>query len=149
SQLVTTVGAGVTQGANYTWDTAGYYLYFKGLPDKSNDTTFNKVVVRDANGQLAESNGKQLLLSMSSILNIQERTRWFSQFNDLVSWSGSSVRTALPPVISRNEKHQNILISGIGLNLVGNTAGTPEHLKSYVGLIAPDGSKINSSNYGI
>ncbi|MDY3352410.1 hypothetical protein PG357_10525, partial [Riemerella anatipestifer] len=36
-----------------------------------------------------------------------------------------------------------------GLNLVGNTAGTPEHLKSYVGLIAPDGSKINSSNYGI
>ncbi|MDY3343784.1 hypothetical protein PG326_00750 [Riemerella anatipestifer] len=68
SQLVTTAEGGVTQGYNYTWDTAGYYLYFKGLPDKSNDTTFNKMVVRDTNGQIAEGDGKVVLESLIPVL---------------------------------------------------------------------------------
>ncbi|MGY5552205.1 hypothetical protein ACXA18_10365 [Riemerella anatipestifer] len=91
SQLVTTAEGGVTQGYNYTWDTAGYYLYFKGLPDKSNDTTFNKVVVRDSNGQMAESNGKVLFNNIPDIMNASERTSWMKK------WTGSY--SSLAPVV--------------------------------------------------
>ncbi|MDY3337780.1 hypothetical protein PG279_01140 [Riemerella anatipestifer] len=76
SQLVTTAEGGVTQRYNYTWDTAGYYLYFKGLPEKSNDTTFNKLVVRDSNGQLAESNGINLLFNAVQAMNDTQRQQY-------------------------------------------------------------------------
>ncbi|WP_434575552.1 hypothetical protein [Riemerella anatipestifer] len=117
SQLVTTVGAGVTQGANYTWDTAGYYLYFKGLPDKSNDATFNKMVVIDSNGQMAESNGKVLIKSIPSLLSEAERRAWKTEMNG--GWTTNTMSVALiSPFIIKNDNNDNwILLKGANLNL--------------------------------
>ena len=68
SALTTVAGAGVTQGANYTWSTAGYYLYLTGTPDKSRDSTFNKMLVLDANGQVASSSGAPIIQRVGLML---------------------------------------------------------------------------------
>lgn len=53
-----TPNSGINLVTPWYIDTNGIPLFMRGLPDKSNDTTFNKMVVRDSNGQMAESNGK-------------------------------------------------------------------------------------------
>ncbi|MEJ8606288.1 hypothetical protein JSO56_05045 [Riemerella anatipestifer] len=101
SQVTTTALGGVTQGYNYTWDTAGYYLYFKGLPDKSNDATFNKMVVRDANGQMAESNGKVLFNNIPDVMNATERTAWMKKWTGVFSSLAPVVDVITFPVIEK------------------------------------------------
>ncbi|MBO4233914.1 hypothetical protein FO675_06300 [Riemerella anatipestifer] len=101
SQVTTTALGGVTQGYNYTWDTAGYYLYFKGLPDKSNDATFNKMVVRDSNGQLAESNGKVLFNNIPDVMNATERTAWMKKWTGMFSSLAPVVDVITFPVIEK------------------------------------------------
>lgn len=101
SQVTTTALGGVTQGYNYTWDTAGYYLYFKGLPEKSNDTTFNKMVVRDSNGQIAESNGKALFNNMPDVMNATERTAWMKKWTGVFSSLAPVVDVITFPVIEK------------------------------------------------
>ncbi|AFR35876.1 hypothetical protein [Riemerella anatipestifer] len=69
SQLMTLAGAGITQCANYTWNTAGYYLYFKGLPNKYADAKFDKKVVIDSNGQVAISEREDITINIPETFN--------------------------------------------------------------------------------
>nr|DAN81675.1 MAG TPA: Fibritin C-terminal region [Caudoviricetes sp.] len=52
SHLTSTNGAGLTLGANWFIDTAGYYYSIKGLSDKSADNSFDRFLVQDADGKV-------------------------------------------------------------------------------------------------
>lgn len=52
SSLTSVNGAGLTLGANWFIDTAGYYYSIKGLTDKSADDSFDRFLVQDAEGKV-------------------------------------------------------------------------------------------------
>lgn len=64
ADLTTTATRTFTQAHNFTHDTAGFYYYLKGLPNKSTDATFHKMLVEDSNGQVGLSDGKPVIESM-------------------------------------------------------------------------------------
>nr|DAY16238.1 MAG TPA: Fibritin C-terminal region [Caudoviricetes sp.] len=54
SHLTSTNGAGMTLGANWFIDTAGFYYSIKGLSDKSADDSFDRFLVQDADGKVEQ-----------------------------------------------------------------------------------------------
>ena len=52
SSLTSVNGAGLTLGANWFVDTAGYYYSIKGLTDKSADDSFDRFLIQDAEGKV-------------------------------------------------------------------------------------------------
>lgn len=52
SHLISTNGAGMTLGANWFINTAGFYYSIKGLTDKSADNSFDRFLVQDAEGKV-------------------------------------------------------------------------------------------------
>lgn len=52
SHLTSTNGAGLTLGANWFINTAGFYYSIKGLSDKSTDDSFDRFLVQDAEGKV-------------------------------------------------------------------------------------------------
>ena len=52
SHLTSTNGAGMTLGANWFINTAGFYYSIKGLIDKSADDSFDRFLVQDAEGEV-------------------------------------------------------------------------------------------------
>nr|DAS69091.1 MAG TPA: hypothetical protein [Caudoviricetes sp.] len=52
SHLTSTNGAGLTLGANWFINTAGFYYSIKGLTDKSADNSFDRFLVQDAEGKI-------------------------------------------------------------------------------------------------
>ena len=52
SSLTSVNGAGLTLGANWFIDTAGFYYSIKGLYDKSADNSFDRFLVQDADGKV-------------------------------------------------------------------------------------------------
>ena len=52
SSLTSVNGAGLTLGANWFIDTAGYYYSIKGLTDKSADNSFDRFLVQDVDGKV-------------------------------------------------------------------------------------------------
>ena len=52
SSLTSVNGAGLTLGANWFIDTAGFYYSIKGLSDKSADNSFDRFLVQDADGKV-------------------------------------------------------------------------------------------------
>lgn len=52
SNLTSTNGAGLTLGANWFINTAGFYYSIKGLTDKSVDDSFDRFLVQDADGKV-------------------------------------------------------------------------------------------------
>lgn len=81
SSLTSISGAGMTQGASYTWNAANYPFNITGLPDKSTDSTFNLMLTTNTAGQIAISDGKQVLVGMPSLLSEAEKTAWKTEMN--------------------------------------------------------------------
>ena len=52
SHLTSTNGAGMTLGANWFVNTAGFYYSIKGLSDKSTDNSFDRILIQDADGKV-------------------------------------------------------------------------------------------------
>ena len=52
SHLTSTNGAGLTLGANWFVNTAGFYYSIKGLSDKSADNSFDRILIQDADGKV-------------------------------------------------------------------------------------------------
>ncbi|MDY3328155.1 hypothetical protein PG299_10055, partial [Riemerella anatipestifer] len=63
-----TPNSGINLVTPWYIDTNGIPLFIRGLPDKSNDATFNKMRVQDAHGQEAWSNGKVLFNNIPDIM---------------------------------------------------------------------------------
>ena len=54
SSLTSVNGAGLTLGANWSIDTAGFYYSIKGLTDKSADDSFDRFLVQDVDGKVEQ-----------------------------------------------------------------------------------------------
>lgn len=72
AKLVTTPQGGVTQGAIYEWDTAGFPLNFKNVANKTSDSTFNHALTVDEFGQMGRVNiRKRDYSGLSKITNLK------------------------------------------------------------------------------
>jgi hypothetical protein len=137
SFLSTSLNAGVNMLYDWKINTNGFFFKILGLTDKSSDSTYNKILAIDANGNLAESSGNSIAINMPSYMTPAQKDRWFADMNSQTSFSGTSIITVIPPVIQRSSVAQNIIVKGLGLNLVTNFDATPALNRSYVGIF-PD-----------
>ncbi|RZK81093.1 MAG: hypothetical protein EOO92_05830 [Pedobacter sp.] len=69
-----------------------------------------------------------------------QKNEWLASMNSLISYSGSVISFINPPVLERNNYHQNVIIRGNSLNLPSN---------SYVGLIKPDNTDYGCVGYSL
>lgn len=151
SQVISQVGAGFMLAYDYTIDTNRQAFRLANLQSAQGNIEFINHVEMKADGTLGfvpkKIATKAEIMSMPTLLTDEEKNKWFAGMNSAVSFSGTTIRMVLPPVIKRGKKHQNIVIKGLGLNLIQNQTTTPPSSKSYVGLIKPGGEKLAASNY--
>lgn len=117
SRLTTTTGGSITQGANYVWDTAGYYFSLKNLPNKSADPTFNLLLAQNGDGQTAVSNGKAVLENlMASLPSVKDaRTGNYDMgFNEYLVFNpttGTFKKSDRPQVVNNFPSQINVSVS--------------------------------------
>lgn len=116
-----TPNSGINLVTPWYLDTNGIPLFIRGLPDKSNDATFNKMRVQDANGQEAWSNGKNFALSIPSLLSEAEKTAFKTEMNGGFTVNSMSVAIILPMVVKLENAPTYILVKGTGLNFNPNS----------------------------
>lgn len=116
ADLTTTATRTFTQAHNYTHDTAGFYYYLKGLPDKSTDVTFDKILVEDGNGRVGLINGKTMFKNLPNLLTDSEKTAWRTAMNG--GWTTYSMIVLFinPMVVKNKDEMQFISILGTNLN---------------------------------
>lgn len=120
SSLTSVVGAGLTLGANWTFNTQGFYYYIKSLPDKSSDTNFTRFRLQDSNGQEAyASNIYNALLSSFNQFSAAQSLA-LSQLLNGGAGSGGAINVNLisPPIIQNSfDSVEYVLLRGVNLNL--------------------------------
>ncbi|MDY3521301.1 hypothetical protein PG614_02310 [Riemerella anatipestifer] len=107
-----TPNSGINLVTPWYLDTNGIPLFMRGLPDKSNDTTFNKMVVRDANGQMTESNGKVVLENLAN--NVLEDKTDDSSFNSYLVFNretGKFAKSSRPQIVSTFNVPDNLSVT--------------------------------------
>ena len=132
SYLTSLPNTGLKLGAIWELDSNGFPLRFKNLPDKSADSTFNLMLAQDSSGQIAKSDGKNLLKGMPSLLSDAEKTTWKTEMNGGWTTNTMSVGLINPPVFKYENQPQWITLLGANLNLnpanfsveIMNEAGT-------------------------
>ena len=120
SDLETTGNRTFTQKHIYTYATAGFPYYVTGLPNKSADTTFSRVRVQDANGQEAWSNGKNILLSMPTMMSERERLTYLRQMAGDNSLNLTTINDILERVVVKSNTLQQIIMVGSNFNFAPN-----------------------------
>lgn len=112
SKPTSVAGAGLNMGAIWDIDTNGFPLRIKGLPDKSADSTFNKMRVQDENGVDAWSNGKpvmeNLMASLPDATGDANAFNIYPVYNAVTNKLAKSVR---PQVITNFNVPANIQIT--------------------------------------
>lgn len=117
SKPTSVAGAGLNMAAIWDIDTNGFPLRIKGLPDKSADTTFNKMRVQNADGQEAVSSGKavmeSLMASLPSVKNSQTGNYDlnFSEYMVYNPITGKFAKSDRPQIVSNFNVPQNLNIS--------------------------------------
>ncbi|MDR7786505.1 hypothetical protein [Riemerella anatipestifer] len=96
-----TPNSGINLVTPWYIDTNGIPILMRGMPDKSNDATFNKMRVQDAHGQEAWSNGKVLFNNIPDIMNATERTSWMKKWTGIYSSLAPVVDVITFPVIEK------------------------------------------------
>ena len=134
TDLTLTSARNFTQGSySYTHATGGQLYNITGLPDKSADTSFNTMLAQNSAGQVAKSNGKNLLKGMPALLSEAEKTTWKTEMNGGWTTAEMSVGLISPPIINKNNNNNTwVLLKGTNLNLnpssfkveIMNEAGT-------------------------
>lgn len=143
SNLTTIAGSGLTQATPYTWNAAGYPLMIKGLPDKSNDITFDRVKVQNAEGvEAVASNIYNILYKGLTGLTAQQATNISFLLNGGIGSDGPmSVNNISPPIVqNRYDSIEYVLLRGLNLNLsaVGRKIEILAADKSTVVVTIPD-----------
>ena len=133
SSLTSVAGAGLTLGSSWTLNTNGQLYSITNLPDKSADTSFNRMMVQNSTGQVAWGNGKTLIKNMPALLSDAEKTNWKTEMNGGWTTNTMSVGMVSPPIININNNNNTwVLLKGANLNLnplsfkidIMNEAGT-------------------------
>lgn len=153
ADLTTTGTRTFTQAHNYTHNTAGYFYYLTGLPDKSADTTFDRMRVQDAHGQEAWSNGKPVLESLMASLQGVKNARTgnydlnFSEYLVFNPTTGKLAKSDRPQIVtnfnvpgSMNIHHN---VNNINLVYNGPTPDVPENIRTIMNRV----KELNSLNY--
>ncbi len=111
-------GAGLTLGADWNITSgSGFYFGLKGLLDKSADTTWNRLIMTDASGRVAYTNGKNVIKSMPSVLTDAEKTAWKTEMNGGWTTNTMSVATITPMAIKLENASVWVTLNGANLNL--------------------------------
>lgn len=143
SSLTSIPGSGMTLGATYTWNVAGQFFYMPGLPDKSSDLTFNKLLMQDANFQMAVSNGKNWFMNIPSQMTVTERNNWITSMNVDIANTYLQLITVIDGNFINGTTNFIITIYGLNINaLNGLTQVTFE-------LIGPDGNPVDDNMFDV
>ncbi|WP_143755765.1 hypothetical protein [Kaistella haifensis] len=132
SSLTSVAGAGLTLGSSWTLNTNGQLYSVTNLPDKSADTSFNKMLIQNSTGQVAWGNGRTLIKNMPALLSDAEKTNWKTEMNGGWTTNTMSVAVIMPPIVDKQDKNYWITLRGTGLNFnptnfsidIMNEAGT-------------------------
>ena len=125
SNLITTVLGGITQAFNYVWDTAGFQFRLTGLPDKSTDVTFNKLLGKNTAGQVVETNGYVALDNMLLTATPTQRAVIRQRLADGSTSNIPQVDIIVMPVIKKQTGIQYLTLYGLNLNfsqVIGDTS---------------------------
>ena len=118
TDLTLTSARNFTQGSySYTHATGGQLYHITGLPDKSADTSFNTMLAQNSAGQIAKSNGKNLLKNMPSLLSEAEKNTWKTEMNGGWTTNTMSVAIITPPIVDTLDKNYWLSLKGANLNL--------------------------------
>ena len=124
SSLTSIIGAGMTQGANYTWNAANFYFNLTGIPDVSADSSYTSMLVRNSSGRLAYSDGRIPMLKASELFTDAQIDTWranMQKSTETYSTGQPRIDTILPPVVnSSNDYIQYVTL--VGLNLFINNS---------------------------
>lgn len=139
STLVSIAGAGFTQGANWTHNTAGFHYYLKGLPDKSNDNDFDRMRVQNSDGQEAYSNGKTFLKKMPTAMSESERLTYLREMAGDNNLNFLAINDILDRIVLSSNNIQQVVINGSNFNFspsessiyIINTATNAETLVNF------------------
>jgi hypothetical protein len=156
SALTSIAGAGLTLGANWTINTAGFYYYLKNLPDKSTDSTFVRMRVQDSTGQEAWSNGKNIVLRFPSLATDAEKTT----FRNGLKLSTENFSTGTPridvlllPFIDNTKNFiQYTTLVGVNLfvdNVTPNAYIKIKRMKDINGTILPEPETYDVDNFTV
>jgi len=136
-------------GDTWKWNTQGQKYTVAGLVNKSNDVSFNLMLTANSSGDFSVTNGKTIFMNTPSNLSPAEKKAWLTQMNDNISFTGSTISSVNPPVISKMASNQYLVISGLGLNLnpsnsyiaIQNTE-TDEEIVAINKMIVGDGKTV-------
>lgn len=131
SSLTTVAGAGLTLGANWTLNTSGLYYSITGLSDKSADTTFSRMMVQNASGQVSWTNGKNIISNYPLLLNDTEKTAWRNNMKlstENFSTGTPRIDVLLLPFID-NTKNFIQYTTLVGLNLFVDNVSPNAYIK--------------------
>lgn len=117
SSLTSVAGAGLTLDSSWTLNTNGQLYSVTNLPNKSADTSFNRMMVQNSTGQVAWGNGNTLIKNMPALLSDAEKTTWKTEMNG--GWTTNTMSIALinPIVIQKIDTIQYVTLLGANLNL--------------------------------
>lgn len=156
SNLTSIAGSGMTLGSTYTWNTAGQFFYLTGLPNKSSDATFNRLLMEDSNSQLAYTNGRNFFLEIPALLNDTDKQSWRNGMrlsNEIYSIGQPRIDSVILPFIDNNYTYIQY-ITLIGLNLfVDNQTPTAKlvmkRVKDINGNVLPTPEVYNITNFNV
>lgn len=119
SSLTSVTGAGLTLGAPYTWNTASQPFSITGLPDKSNDATFDRIKVQNTSGQEAIlTNPYNVLKKGFGLMTAEQALELGQLLNGGVGSGGNiSVNLISPPIVEKIDSNEYILLRGANLKL--------------------------------
>lgn len=143
SNLTSVAGAGMNLGSTYTWNAGGQFFYMTGLPDKSSDQTFNRLVMQDNNSQMSYSNGKLWFMNIPTLMTVTERNDWITKMNVDIANTYLQLVTVIDGNFINGTSDFIITIYGLNINaLNGLTQVTFE-------LVGPDGNPVPDNMFDV
>lgn len=143
SNLTSIPGAGMNLGATYTWNVAGQFFYMTGLPNKSSDSTFNRILMQDNNAQMSYSDGKLWFMNIPTLMTVTERNDWITKMNVDIANTYLQLITVIDGNFINGTTDFIITIYGLNINaLNGLTQVTFE-------LIGPDSNPVPDNMFDV
>ena len=119
SSLTSVAGAGLALGSSWTLNTNGQLYSVTNLPDKSAEASFNSMIVQNSTGQVAKSNGWNVMKNAMQLASDAEKDAWriaSRKTDENYSLGQPRIDSILPPLINKNLGYVQY-VTVIGLNL--------------------------------
>ena len=87
------------------------------LTDKSEDNSYNKFLAQNADGDLAVSDGRSMMIELPNLLTEQQKLAWKTSMNGGWTTNTMSVAVITPPIVDKSNQNTWISLKGANLNL--------------------------------